>query len=31
MIFSTTCVYAGKYDDRRSQNKERINVLFATI
>ena len=25
------CVFAGKYDDRRLQNKEIINVLFVMI
>ena len=31
-IFSTTCAFfAERYDDRRLQNKERINVLFVMI
>ena len=25
------CVFAGKYDNRRLQNKEKINVLFVMI
>ena len=30
-FFLPRAFYAGKYDDRRLQNKERINVLFAMI
>ena len=32
-VVSTTCgvFFAGKYDDRRLQNKERITVLIAMM
>ena len=31
-VFPTTCCFfAGKYNDHRIQNKERINVLFVII
>ena len=30
-LSDNVCVFAEKYDDRRLQDKERINVLFVMI